>query len=57
GSLTTPPCSEGVKWHVLKTPIQMSEAQIKAFSEIFKMNSRPVQPLNSRKVAADTVAK
>lgn len=57
GSLTTPPCSEGVKWHVLKTPIQMSEAQIKAFSEIFKMNNRPVQPLGGRKITGDTVAK
>ena len=50
GSLTTPPCSEGVSWHVLKTPVEMSPKQISAFKKIFKMNARPVQPLNDRKV-------
>lgn len=50
GSLTTPPCSEGVAWHVLKQPVEMSAEQIAAFKKIFKMNARPVQPLNGRKV-------
>ena len=50
GSLTTPPCSEGVAWQVLKTPVEISKAQIQAFQKIFKMNARPVQPLNERKV-------
>lgn len=50
GSLTTPPCSEGVAWQVLKTPVEMSKAQIDAFKKVFKMNARPVQPLNGRKV-------
>ncbi len=50
GSLTTPPCSEGVAWQVLKTPSTMSAAQIEAFRKIFPMNARPVQPLNGRKV-------
>lgn len=50
GSLTTPPCSEGVAWQVLKTPVEMSKAQIRAFQKVFKMNARPVQPLNGRKV-------
>ncbi|MBI5587628.1 MAG: carbonic anhydrase family protein [Deltaproteobacteria bacterium] len=53
GSLTTPPCSEGVTWLVLKTPVQMSQAQIDAFMGVHKGNSRPVQPLNSRKVKAE----
>ena len=48
GSLTTPPCSEGVKWLVMNTPVELSEAQIAAFTTIFKNNARPVQPLNSR---------
>jgi carbonic anhydrase len=48
GSLTTPPCSEGVTWYVLKTPIEMSLNQINAFKQVFKMNARPVQPLNGR---------
>lgn len=50
GSLTTPPCSEGVAWEVLKEPVEISAAQLKAFTSIYKMNARPVQPLNGRKV-------
>jgi carbonic anhydrase len=56
GSLTTPPCSEGVKWLVMTAPVQLSAAQIAAFTAIVKGNNRPVQPLNGRVVAADTVA-
>ena len=50
GSLTTPPCTEEVKWIVFEQPIEMSKEQIKAFQEIFKNNHRPVQPLNERDV-------
>ena len=50
GSLTTPPCSEGVKWLVMTTPIEMSESQIAAFRAIFNGNNRPVQPLNGREL-------
>lgn len=50
GSLTTPPCTEGVAWQVLKTPVTLSAGQIEAFRKIFPMNARPVQPLNGRKV-------
>ncbi len=50
GSLTTPPCSEGVAWQVLKQPVELSKAQIDAFRKLYKMNARPVQPLNGRKV-------
>ena len=46
GSLTTPPCSEGVKWIVLTTPVEMSESQIAAFKAIIHGNNRPVQSLN-----------
>ena len=55
GSLTTPPCSEGVKWFVLTTPIEMSEAQIAAFRAIIHDNNRPVQPLNGRKLLVDSI--
>ena len=48
GSLTTPPCSEGVNWMVLKSPIELSRAQIRAFQGVVKFNARPVQPLNGR---------
>ena len=50
GSLTTPPCSDGVRWHVLKQPMELSKAQIAAFRKLYKMNARPVQPLNGRVV-------
>ncbi len=55
GSLTTPPCSEGVKWLVMTTPIQLSPAQIAAFTALVKDNNRPVQPLNGRAIATDRV--
>ncbi len=52
GSLTTPPCSEGVKWMVLKTPVSASAAQIRKFERTMKhANNRPVQPLNGRVVS------
>jgi carbonic anhydrase len=48
GSLTTPPCSEGVKWFILRTPTVLSKAQIAAFSAVYEGNNRPLQPLNDR---------
>jgi carbonic anhydrase len=48
GSLTTPPCSEGVNWHILANPIDFSEAQIDKFKQAFPANARPVQAINSR---------
>ena len=56
GSLTTPPCSEDVKWIVLTIPIEMSEAQIAAFKAIIHDNNRPVQPLNGRELLMDVEA-
>lgn len=50
GSLTTPPCSEQVVWHVVEKPIELSKTQINAFRKIFKNNARPIQPLNERVV-------
>lgn len=52
GSLTTPPCSEGVRWHVLEDAIEASAEQIQHFVELLHdgHNSRPVQELNGRKV-------
>lgn len=50
GSLTTPPCSEGVNWFVLRTPEKASKAQIERFAAIYSMNARPVQPLNGRAI-------
>jgi len=50
GSLTTPPCSEGVLWMVLKQPVQISRGQFKLFTQLYPNNARPVQPLNGRAV-------
>ncbi len=48
GSLTTPPCSEGVNWNILTTRMSVSSAQVKAFKKIFPKSVRPVQPVNQR---------
>lgn len=50
GSLTTPPCSEGVTWFVLKHPSHISAVQLSQFAHRYAMNARPVQPLNGRTV-------
>ena len=50
GSLTTPPCSEGVEWTVFEHPITLSPAQIDAFRKTIGEDNRPVQPLNGRSV-------
>ena len=50
GSLTTPPCSEGVTWFVLKTPVKIADAEIATFAKIYPLNARPVQPLNGRTI-------
>ena len=50
GSLTTPPCTEGVLWMVLKQPTQLSREQIRLFSQLVPNNARPVQPANGRAV-------
>ena len=51
GSLTTPPCTEGVRWLVMKEPVKASARQIRKFEQVMgHPNNRPVQPLNSRAV-------
>lgn len=48
GSVTAPPCTEGVTWFVLKTPIDISAKQINAFAKLYPHDVRPVQPLYGR---------
>ncbi|MBK9229427.1 MAG: carbonic anhydrase family protein [Anaerolineae bacterium] len=48
GSLTTPPCSEGVQWLVLNTPVELSDAQIAGYTAIYNANARPLQAFNTR---------
>jgi carbonic anhydrase len=50
GSLTTPPCTEGVQWIVLRDPVSMSARQVAQFVSIIGHNARPVQPLHGRRV-------
>jgi carbonic anhydrase len=51
GSLTTPPCSEGVRWLVMKNAVTASKEQIDAFTHVIHHpNNRPVQPVKARPV-------
>lgn len=42
--------ADGVKWQVLQEPVELSFAQLRSFRKLYKMNTRPVQPANDRKV-------
>ncbi len=53
GSLTEPPCTEGVRWFVLKTPVPIGKEQLDKFREIFQGNARPIQPANGRDILAN----
>ena len=48
GSLTTPPCTEGVLWLVMKQPMQAAPAQMALFSRLYPLNARPVQASSGR---------
>jgi carbonic anhydrase len=50
GSLTTPPCSEGVKWFVLKTQVSLSESQLGQFAKLYPKDARPIQAANGREI-------
>jgi carbonic anhydrase len=56
GSLTTPPCTEGLTWYVFKTPIEMSAGQISAFTKLEHLGhtNRPIQNLGGRVVLVDS---
>jgi len=53
GSLTTPPCSEGVNWNILTTNVTVSKAQLEAFTHIFPKSIRPVQSVNDRLIGVN----
>lgn len=48
GSTTAPPCTEGVRWIVLKTPVEVSAAQVRAFARLYPDDARPAQALDGR---------
>jgi carbonic anhydrase len=50
GSLTTPPCSEGVTWFVLKQPVTLSQSELEQFVKLYPHNALPVQALHQRTV-------
>jgi carbonic anhydrase len=50
GSLTTPPCSEGVKWIVMRQPITLTKEQIDIFARMYPMNARPIQAVAGRRI-------
>jgi carbonic anhydrase len=53
GSLTIPPCTEGVRWFIYEQVLPVSREQLRAFTTIFRMNSRPLQDLRGRKIEAN----
>jgi carbonic anhydrase len=55
GSLTTPPCSEGVRWLVLTDPVELSAEQIAAFTALYDDNNRPTEPLHGRSLVLEEV--
>lgn len=52
GSLTTPPCTEGVRWFVMQQPITLSQTQLMKYTWMFHVNTRPLQDANGRKIEA-----
>jgi carbonic anhydrase len=53
GSLTAPPCTEGVRWFIFEQEITMSRDQLRSFGTLFKVNSRPLQDLHGRRIEAN----
>ena len=48
GSLTTPPCTEGVTWFVMKTPEEISRGEVEVFAKLYPHDVRPAQKVEGR---------
>jgi carbonic anhydrase len=53
GSLTTPPCTEGVGWYIYEEPVSISRYQLRTYTSHFPMNTRPLQDAHGRKIEAN----
>ncbi len=53
GSLTTPPCTEGVRWFVFEDALSLSRDQLRAYTAIFRVSSRPLQDTHGRRIEAN----
>lgn len=53
GSLSTPPCTEGVRWFVMEQELSVSRAQLKQFADMFRVSSRPLQDPHGRRIEAN----
>src|ERR1035438_10006181 len=53
GSLTTPPCTEGVRWFVFEQELSLSRDQLRAFAALFRMNTRGLQDAHGRRIEAN----
>jgi carbonic anhydrase len=53
GSLTTPPCTEGVRWFVFQQPVTLSRTQLRNYTSLFRMNTRPLQDAHGREIEAN----
>jgi carbonic anhydrase len=53
GSLTTPPCTEGVRWFIFQQPVTLSRTQLRNYTSLFRMNTRPLQDAHGREIEAN----
>jgi carbonic anhydrase len=53
GSLTAPPCTEGVRWFVFEQELSLSRDQLRAFTALFRMNTRGLQEAHGRRIEAN----
>lgn len=56
GSLTTPPCSEGVQWLLMSAPVEIAQSDIDTFKNLYFFNARYTQPINGRTIVLDSSA-